>query len=60
LVELETDAATSRPDENLNRDLAIGLSGVVEINDGVNAFHNLALHHRFPGESRVDVHDIRF
>lgn len=43
LVQLESDTTTPGPDEDLDGDLAFGLSTIVKINDGVHAFDNLAL-----------------
>lgn len=58
LIELETDAAGSGSDEDLDRNLALRLGGIVQVDDGMNPFHDLALHHRVPRKAGVDVHDI--
>jgi hypothetical protein len=58
LIELEADAAGSGSAKDLDGDLALGLRGIVQVDDGMDAFHNLTLYHRVPGESRVEVHDI--
>ncbi len=59
LVELEADAAAAGADEELDGDLALCLGAVVEVDDAVHAFGDLALQHRLPGEARVEVHDVR-
>jgi hypothetical protein len=58
LVEFEADAAAAGAVEDLDRDLALCLGGVVQIDDGVYAFDDLALEHRLAGEPGVEVHDV--
>ena len=59
LVELEADAAAAGADEELDGDLALCLGAVVEVDDAVHAFGDLALQHRLPGKARVEIHDVR-
>jgi hypothetical protein len=58
LVQLEADAAAAGSVEDLYWDLALCLGGIVQIDDGVYAFHDLALQHRLAREPGVEVHDV--
>ena len=59
LIQLKANAAASRSDKDLDRNLALCLGSVVEVDNGMHALGNLALQHRLPREPRIEVHNIR-
>jgi hypothetical protein len=59
LIQLEANAAASRSDKDLDGNLPLCLGSVVEVNNCMHAFGNLALEHCLPREPRIEVHNIR-